>query len=67
MKYSKMEKTLIMSTNDNYNTYKCQQHGVFLKRKDVDDGKCPYKSNCGVDKISDIEKLKSQFMSELKK
>jgi hypothetical protein len=52
---SQVEKFLIENANDdNYSTRYCNDHGVFQKRQDVDDGKCIYcKKQCEV-----IENLK---------
>jgi hypothetical protein len=65
-KYSKTEKVIIAMCGDNYVTYDCPEHGVFQKRKDVDDGKCPY-STCKSTpvKIENIDELRKKFSEEL--
>lgn len=63
--YLKIEKTIIATAGENYETYDCSVHGVFQKRKDVDDGKCPYKCEGIVSKIDNIEELRVQFKKEL--
>ena len=64
-KFAKTEKVIIaMDNGENYNTYRCDEHGVFQKRKDVDDSKCPYcKKACNP--VENIDELRQQFKKEL--
>lgn len=64
-KYLKIEKTIIETDGENYETCDCSIHGVFQKRKDVDDGKYPYKCEDIVSKMDNIEELRVQFKKEL--
>lgn len=61
-KYNKSEKMIITLSDDNYTTYDCTEHGIFQKRKDVDDGKCPY-TNCKgvVTPVENIKELREKF------
>ena len=52
--------------DDNYTTYDCTEHGIFQKRKDVDDGKCPYSTCKGkVSLVENIDELKEKYKLEL--
>ena len=46
MQMNRMEKMLLKNVDQNeYNVYQCSIHGLFWKRKDKDNKKCPY-SGC---------------------
>ena len=65
MKISKIEKNLIaLGDNEKYNTYHCAEHGIYQKRKDVDDKKCIYckKEN---EVVENIDELKEKYRKEL--
>jgi len=62
----KTEKMIIATVDDNYTTYDCSEHGIFQKRNDVDDGKCPYSTCKGVvSLVKNIGELKEKFKKEL--
>ena len=65
-KFNKTEKMIIALVDDNYVTYDCPKHGIYQKRKDVDDGQCPF-STCGetTSKIENISELRNKFKEEL--
>lgn len=55
---------IALANNDKYNTYHCEEHGIYQKRKDVDDQKCIYcaKINSLVENINDLtEKYKKEL------
>jgi hypothetical protein len=63
--YEITEKWLIACVDtEKFNTYECEEHGIYKKSKDSDDGKCIY---CGKvhEPLEDIEELKKQFSKEL--
>lgn len=64
-KLTKPEKVLLATTDlEKFNSYYCDDHGLFLNRKDIDDSKCPYcKKLCAP--IKDIYDLKVKFRNEL--
>jgi len=65
-KLQKTEKMIIAMVDDNYITYDCTEHGIFQKRKDVDDGKCPYSTCKGtVSLVENINELKEKYKLEL--
>jgi histidinol phosphatase-like PHP family hydrolase len=65
-KLEKTEKFIIAMSDDNYTAYDCTEHGIFLNKKDDDNGKCPHPMCDGqVSIIKDINKLKEKFKVEL--
>jgi hypothetical protein len=65
-KLQKTEKMIIAMADDNYTTYDCTEHGIYQKRKDVDDGKCPYSTCKGkVSLVENIDELKEKYKLEL--
>ena len=63
-KYSKEEKILLACSGDDYVAYNCDEHGAFLRRKDVDIDLCPYckkKAN----PINNLLELRTEFRKEL--
>jgi len=63
-KFSKVEKVLIATNEGEFNTYKCPEHGVFQKRKAIDNGECIFcKKKC--EPIENIDELKEKFRIEL--
>lgn len=63
-RFCKIEKFLIANVDDNYTTYRCDEHGVFQKRKDIDDGCCIYCKK-KYNPIENITELKEKFKKEL--
>lgn len=63
---SKVEKFIIAEYDEEFNAYYCSKHGIFMRSKDKDDGKCLY-SNCEgvVTIVHDIEELKEKYKKEL--
>lgn len=63
-KLSKTEKTIIGMTDNGYNGYQCNIHGVFMQRKDVANGECAYcKKVCS--EIPNIDELRAEYKKEL--
>lgn len=64
-KLLKIEKHII-AISKNEVVYRCSEHGIFAKRKDVADGKCVYK-NCNgiIEEVQNIEELRKQCSAEL--
>lgn len=64
-KISKQEKFLIATVDiEKYNTYQCDEHGIFQKVKGVDDGCCLYcKKKCKP--LEAMEELKEKYENEL--
>lgn len=63
-KITKGEKYLIVLVEPNYNTYQCQEHGIYQKRHDVDDRKCLYCKK-EHDRMTNIKELKEKYLTEL--
>lgn len=64
-KFSKTEKIVIATMGDNFNAFRCEEHGVFLRRNDQTNEKCPYDCNSTVNKIDNAKELKDKFSDEL--
>jgi len=64
-KYLKAEKVIIAMHDDSVNTYQCSIHGVFSKRKDVDDKKCGPNCKGEITVIENVNELKEKFKEEL--
>lgn len=64
IKFEKTEKFLIANADKKYTTYRCDEHGVFQMRKDVDNGLCPYCKKQYLP-MENIEELKEKFKKEL--
>ena len=64
-KLLKVEKWIIASSKNDV-VYRCSEHGIFAKRKDVADGKC-VRTNCNgiVEEVENIEELRKQCITEL--
>ena len=61
---SKVEKFLIAEIDDNYTTYRCDEHGVYQIRKDVNNSQCPYCKK-KYEPLKNFKELQAKFKTEL--
>jgi len=67
-KLNRKEKILIAMVDiDKYTAYKCEKHGIYQLRKDIDNGECPHCKikNKPLENIEDLQKQYKHLILEI--